>query len=234
MAWTRTATDAGAELIAAAFGRKLELTSVKCGSILQDHAALAAQTDIEGYFLDGSLTEQYNIGNHVHFRAQINNLHVTEVTPLAQIGIFGAAYDDTAPNGNGTEALLLIFQNDTPSTLPPITENYPPVAIDFLIDLAISSMQEITINYDYGAFVTVGMLDNTINNSLFPLDLGNWDEEQTAADIFAELLTAHASDPAAHPNLAPDGGGTAALEQMLDEHNNDASAHQNLKIDGNG
>jgi hypothetical protein len=162
MAWKKTITALGEELIAAALGGDIVYTRAACGSQSVPDEDLADQTDVSGEFRAASITGPIARGRVSKLTVQVNNIGLEQDTPLAQVGVYASV-------DGGAETLMLIMQNDTPSTLPAlVTSQLAPdttvTTIEFFIGIRIDSAGNITLTLDMSAYVTVAQLAEELAN----------------------------------------------------------------------
>jgi hypothetical protein len=155
MAWSKTFTTAGQSLIASALAQPFCFTRASCGSGTVPEEELEGQTGVAQPFGDAQITDVRPDGSRTVLTVRLDNTWLPEPTRLAQIGLFAAA-------GGSGETLVLLLQSDSPTTLPTVTPEQPPVTVDFFISIYISSAGKITAAIDYGAFATVGQVAQAV------------------------------------------------------------------------
>jgi hypothetical protein len=144
MAWTPILTTAGAALLASAFGGTLNYTRIKAGAGTVGPAELENQTDVTDYFADVSITSIDVSGVTSSVRGLFVNTEITAPTPLTQMGLF-------ANVNNGDEALLMIYQNDSPMTIPASSQ---PWKYEPQLNVTAANIAKFTANIDWSAFAT--------------------------------------------------------------------------------
>jgi hypothetical protein len=147
MAWTSTLTDAGASLIASAFGATLNYTKLKLGAGSVDVTTLAEQTDVTDYVKDFDIVGLQNSGATSTINARLTNNGIAEETPLTQMGLF-------ANINSNDEVLLMIYQTDTPSTIP-TQEQQPGWVFEPQIDVIVSNVANFTANINWEAYAKI-------------------------------------------------------------------------------
>jgi hypothetical protein len=155
-AWTTVLTDKGAELIASALGGTLNYTMVKLGAGTVDEAELAQQTDVTDYVKDFDIVKLSAEGPVSTVNARINNVGLAENKLLAQIGLFASVEGEA-------EALLVIYQAKTPSTIPTVEEQ-PGWLFEAQLDLTVSNIANFTANINWGAYATLDEVRDAINH----------------------------------------------------------------------
>jgi hypothetical protein len=157
MAWTNVLTKAGENLLASAFGATLNYTKVKAASGSVDVSLLADQTDVTNYIKDFSITGISVQGSTSVLNARLDNVGITAETQLTQVGIFANV------NG-GEEVLLIIYQTDTPSTIPPASV-VPGYAFEPQYNITIANIASFTAVIDWNAYATVEQVQEMIAES---------------------------------------------------------------------
>jgi hypothetical protein len=154
--WTRTVTTAGEALVASAFGATLNYTTVKAGSGSVPVEELVDQVDVSGFIKDFLITGVSSEGSQSILNARLDNIDITTETPLTQVGIFA--------NINGEyEVLLVILQNDTPSTIP-THDSQPGYVFEPQFNIAVSGVANFTANIDWNSYAKLSDIQNATAN----------------------------------------------------------------------
>ena len=188
MAWTKTITKAGEALIASAFGATLNYTTVKAGAGSVTVSDLADQLDVTGYIKDLSIVSVSVNGSQSVLSARLNNIGITNETPLTQLGIFASI-------NNEPEVLLVILQNDTPSMIPP-QDIQPGYVFESQFNIAVSGIANFTALIDWNAYAkisdikgmaTIGEVKEIINNDLNTHNISQIAHEERFNNITQEI-----------------------------------------------
>jgi hypothetical protein len=173
--WSRTVTTAGEALVASAFGATLNYTTVKAGSGSVPVGDLAEQDDVSGFIKNFSITGASSEGSQSVLNARLDNIGIMTETLLTQIGIF-------ANINSEEEVLLVILQNDTPSTIP-TNDSQPGYVFEPQFNIAVSGVANFTAKIDWNAYAKLSNIQNATANLVVKIPgMGLSTNDYTAAD----------------------------------------------------
>jgi len=181
MAWIKTLTDVGAVLIASAFGASINYTRVKFGNGSVAPGSLADQTDVTGYVKDISIISLSAVGSTSTIKTRLDNIGISAETPLTQIGLFASV------NG-GAETLLMIYQTDTPSTVPTPAEQ-PGWIFEPQLDVVINGAANFTATIDWGAYAQLSDIQDAVDVEKQARIAADQTLEDAQNGCFAQLAT---------------------------------------------
>jgi hypothetical protein len=158
MAWQQTVTTAGLGLLAGAFGKTPNITRVALGSGSVLVSELQEQTDVTDFVKNLAITSITSSGSRSILRAQLTNAGLETPTMLTQLGVFAKLDDDA-------EVLLVIFQNDTPSTIPSPGQQ-AGYSFETEMQIAHANVASFTANIDWGAYASISQLNDSVNSAV--------------------------------------------------------------------
>lgn len=159
MAWTGVVTNAGRALLDsyAGGGHTLNLTGATVGSGTVDVANLRIQTALSSEKDNASIISAEEFDGGVKYKVQVGPASASVGAYTAhQIGIW-------AKLDNGTSTLLMLAQDADAGVSVPLASASPAFAFALFIALAVDNTDDLTVNIDETAYVTVGTMQEAID-----------------------------------------------------------------------
>ncbi len=159
MAWVGVVTNAGRALLDsyAAGGHTLNLTGATVGSGTVDEANLRIQTSVSSEKDSASIISAKEIDGGVKYKVQVGpaSASVGEYT-AHQIGLW-------AKLDNGANTLLMLAQDAEAGVSVPLASVSPAFAFALFLALSVDNTDDLTVNIDESAYVTVGTMRGAID-----------------------------------------------------------------------
>lgn len=160
MAWIAVVTNAGRALLDsyAAGGHTLNLTGATVGSGVVADANLRIQTEITDEKDTASIISAKEIDDGVKYKIQVGPASDSVGAYTAhQIGIW-ANLDD------GADTLLMLAQDAADGMAVPLASVSPAFAFAIFIAMTVDNTEELTVEIDETAYVTIGTLQEAVED----------------------------------------------------------------------
>ena len=162
MAWVGVVTNAGRALLDsyAAGGHTLNLTGATVGSGTVDEANLRIQTSVSSEKDSASIISTEEIEGGVKYKVQVGPAGEAVGAYVAhQIGLW-------AKLDNGANTLLMLAQDAEAGVSVPLASVSPAFAFALFLALSVDNTDDLTVNIDESAYVTVGTMNDAVSPKL--------------------------------------------------------------------